>query len=100
MISANPPDEMDTLPPFIVRQFILFPDIVTFPPFMVTLPPVASPSNVTSPPSTKNASGFSDDVTAQRPVTLSFALPFMTTGFENAVRTAYLSVKLPSVMTN
>ena len=91
---------MDTLPPFIVRQFILFAAIVTFPPFMVTLLPVASPSNVTSPPSTKNASGFSDDVTAQRPVTLSFASPVMRTGFANAVRTAYLSVKLPSVMTN
>ena len=89
---------MDTLPPFIVRQFILFAAIVTFPPFMVTLLPVASPSNVTSPSFTVNASGFSDVVTAQRPVTLSFTLPSMTTGFKNAVRTAYLSVKLPSVM--
>ena len=56
MISANPPDEMDTLPPFIVRQFMLLAVIVTFPPFMVTLLPVASPSNVTSPPLTMNAS--------------------------------------------
>ena len=56
MISANPPDEMDTLPPFIVRRFMLFAAIVTFPPFMVTLLPVASPSNVTSPPFTVNAS--------------------------------------------